>query len=148
MPEVYPYNFHLLIYGDFGSGTGWYAPRDLDDSQYGHPSSLVIPVRETGEPFGGYWTWIVTLDEGQPKLVDQQFEATLIDDGITLNLPPADIPFLLGDKVACYRGSLSHPDLEFSLREIIPVKDDVYDLFFSEDKSVIIGTPFEHYEER
>ncbi len=145
MTRVPSHYVHFLVLGAYGKH-GWYAPKELPPGEGLARASLAVPVQRNGALFSGYWTWVVTLDEGAPRLLDEPFE--LIPDGelLKMNLPSAWIRFTVSRMApAAYRGKLSHPDFVHPFRAITPIEDDAYKLLFPKEKAVIIGVDSDEY---
>jgi hypothetical protein len=146
MTTVAGHYMHFLTLGNFGNGTGWYAPKELDTGQGLGRSSLVVPVQPAGNLFAGYWAWVITLDEGAPRLLDEPFEVSPDGDGLKMELPSAWIRLTVSKMAPQqYRGTLAHPDFRHPFVAISPVEDEAYNLLFPQDKAVIIGVDSDEY---
>ena len=149
MNLVSPYYVHFLARRDLASGPGWYAPVELDsDDPQG--AGLVIPVNHDGTPFDEYWMGVLFL-EGSTREIEY-FQFTRNSTGsFKLETISADIEFVERSvppeqRALRYLGEFVFPDLEYPLVEIIPVKDEIYDLLLGSKEVVLIGcNPFELY---
>ncbi|MDC0740884.1 hypothetical protein [Polyangium mundeleinium] len=138
---------HFLVLGTYDRGYGWYAPKELPAGAGVAYASLAVPVTKRGERFAGYWAWVVTLDEGAPRLLDEPFELRPAGDLLEMDLISATIRFKVAPMPpARYRGTLSHPDFQDPLRGILPIEDEAYAFLFPRDKAIIIGVDPDEYQ--
>ena len=110
----------------------------------------MIPVNHDGTPFDEYWMGVLFL-EGSTREIEY-FQFTRNSTGsFKLETISADIEFVERSvppeqRALRYLGEFVFPDLEYPLVEIIPVKDEIYDLLLGSKEVVLIGcNPFELY---
>jgi hypothetical protein len=141
---------HTLVRRNIGEGTGWYAPAELQSAA---PTGLgfAVPVDSDGGFFSAYWVQVASIsDRGDISLdayrmIPRTSREFILDDflpGEAVFVPRKTLP---AHRFLKYKGRFRHHDFTHNLVELVPRKDEEFELFFAESRLVIVGCDPSNY---
>lgn len=146
-----PQNYmHTLVRRNIGDGIGWYAPAELPNTA---PTGLgfAVPVKSDGGFFSSYWVQVASVsDNGDVSLDGYRLMPRSSGDFILDDFKPGEAVFVPRKTFPAYRllrykGRFRHDDFKHDLVELVPRRDDEFELFFAESRLVIIGCDPSYY---
>jgi hypothetical protein len=141
---------HTLCRRSLGTGMGWYAPLELENSEQG--VCFAAPVDDKRRLFGSYRVEFVRLArlaaEGGPGAAD----AEVVDrDAIRFSIQGEAFTLVARRvfgryRALPYRGRLSHADFRLRLVEFEEAQEGVFDALLESNGIVVMGCdPHSHY---